>query len=176
MDEAERSVAYFANKAEAIATSFVMAINGAFFTIRSAGATPTPTQIEQAKLNVAKARYVYVDSVNELMTEFTDMAIQKNDKPNAVKIEMVTRHLISISTELTLQANRAITSGHQNRAASLLGKSAHGATGLLIQRQLSKVELTAHDMNGRKWSEPSTIVKFVTAELARDLFDGADDV
>lgn len=169
MDEVERSLIYFAHKAEAIATTFVMAINGAFFTIRAAGVTPSPNQIEQAKLNVSKARYVYVDGINDLMSELTEEALSNNAAFNPLTLEFVTRHLISISTEMTLQANKAISSGHQSKAAALLGSSARGAMGKLIQQKLMHVELNVRDMTGHKWSEPSKVVKTAVLDLAHQM-------
>lgn len=176
MDEVERSLIYFAHKAEAIATTFVMAINGAFFTIRAAGVTPSPSQIEQAKLNVSKARYVYVDGINELISELTDQALANNSAFNPLTLEFATRHLISISTEMTLQANKAISSGHQNKAAALLGSNVRGAMGKLLQQKLTHVELSVRDMTGHKWSEPSMVIKTAVTNLAHQILKGGQGV
>lgn len=176
MDEVERSQNYFAHKAEAIMTTFVMAINGAFFTIRAAGVTPSPAQIELAKNNVAKARYVYIDGINELISDLTGHALYDEHKFNPLTLEFTTRHLMSMATDLTLQANKAITSGHQNKAATLLGSNVKGAMGQLLQRQLTSVELTVQDVAGRRWREPSALVKTLVAQLARDMLKEDGDV
>ena len=170
MDEMKRSLDYFISKSESITQSFALAINGAFFSIRSAGHTPSPSQIENAKLDVSKARYVYVDGINHLMDEIVAMAAESQINVNAAKIDLATMQLISISTEMTHQANRALTHGVSNKAAKLLSKTATGAMGLLVQRKLMKVELNAHDVHGRKWSEPTDAVYSVMRRLIDETF------
>lgn len=163
--EEKRSLNYFLQKAENIANTFVMAINGAFFTVRKPGQAPTASQIENAKLNVAQARYAYIDGINSLLGE-----IELNvDGLTFSAFEQAYKHLISIAIELTHQANRAISTGHQSKAAAMLGKNAHGAMGLLVQKKLAQVELVATDMSGQKWREPQHLVKLIVQRLAQPM-------
>lgn len=163
------SLTYFAEKAESIALAFVMAINGAFFSIRAAGVTPTPQQIERAKNNVAKARYIYVDGINSIVSEITQQAEIKEKNFNELSVDFITRHLIGMGTELTVQANRALVSGHQNKAATLLKSNARGAMGELIQQRLSNVELSVTDASGKQWSEPSKVIRATVQNFAQNL-------
>lgn len=144
-------------RAERAASSFVMAINGAFFTIRSAGYTPSPGEIESAKLNVSKARYVFVDGINDIFETIGQYAAELKFE-NEWHIDMLHKHLLSISNDLTHQANKAIAFGHPSRAGAILGNNVHGAQGLLLQKKLRSLDLTAKDAAGQKWGDPVRVV------------------
>ena len=170
MNEERHLVMYFTHKADAITNAFIMAINGAFFTTRSAGYNPTPHQIELAKQNVASARYVYVNGISNLVTEIVDRAERDGLSFNPLQAEVITRQLHEMAYEMTLQANKAISFGHNNKAAKLLAKSAHGAMGELVQQKLMKVELIVRS-NGKRWSEPASAVSFAVHQFASGIFD-----
>lgn len=144
-------------RAERTASSFVMAINGAFFTIRSAGYTPKPSEIEEAKLNVSNARYLFVDGINDIFDEVRGHAAEAGFE-HEWHINLMHKHLMSVSNDLTHQANRAITFGHPNRAAAILGNNVHGAQGMLLQQKLRKLDLSVQDATGQRWNDPVGVV------------------
>ncbi|OCZ16966.1 hypothetical protein BFR96_12110 [Acinetobacter pittii] len=142
--------------------NYVMAINGAFFTTRRAGYTPSQYQIENAKNFVANAHYLFLEAAGNTLEQIASNLDAQEVAYNMFELEHVKNQLVSISIDMLRQANRAISTGIQNKAIELLGKNnAHGAMGLLVQKKMAELEITATDSAGRKWREPSSLVKTI---------------
>lgn len=163
MDEQKRYLLdYFSMRFTSLMDNYVMAINGAFFTTRRAGYTPSQYQIENAKNFVANAHYLFLEAAGNTLEQIASNLDAQEVAYNMFELEHVKNQLVSISIDMLRQANRAISTGIQNKAIELLGKNnAHGAMGLLVQKKMAELEITATDSAGRKWREPSSLVKTI---------------
>lgn len=163
MDEKKRYLLeYFSMRMANVTDNYVMAINGAFFTTRRAGIQPTPYQIENAKSYVANAHYLFLEATGNTLEQIANNLEANGIAYDMFELEHIKDHFVSISIDMLRQANRALTTGIHNKAAELLGKNnAHGAMGLLVQKKMTELEITATDSSGRKWREPSTLIKTI---------------
>ncbi|EHU1307661.1 hypothetical protein J7D37_18205 (plasmid) [Acinetobacter baumannii] len=167
MDEQKRYLLdYFSMRFASLMDNYVMAINGAFFTTRRAGYTPSQYQIENAKNFVANAHYLFLEAAGNTLEQIASNLDAQEVAYNMFELEHVKNQLVSISIDMLRQANRAISTGIQNKAIELLGKNnAHGAMGLLVQKKMAELEITATDSAGRKWREPSSLVKTIVRDF-----------
>ncbi|EXW84267.1 hypothetical protein J874_1281 [Acinetobacter baumannii 44467_1] len=147
-------------QAGALTKTFVMALNGAFFTVRGNKSKPPPQDIERAKINVQIASYTYLSAVGELLNPSHPMSKETRAK------------IINVTTQLIRQANASIAGGYSNKAAQLLGSNVHGAQGQLIQRKMRQLDLRVIDKHGRGWSDPSRLVE----EIMTHHFSGEGNV
>ncbi|ENK7341490.1 hypothetical protein SLL30_003753, partial [Acinetobacter baumannii] len=70
MDEQKRYLLdYFSMRFTSLMDNYVMAINGAFFTTRRAGYTPSQYQIENAKNFVANAHYLFLEAAGNTLEQ-----------------------------------------------------------------------------------------------------------
>ena len=165
MDEELRLLDYYTIKSQMLTDSLLMAINGAFFVTRRSGHTATPYQVENAKLHVNTAIHVFLDGIDDLLNQIDSYLLVNQANLNEQRALRIERQIKSIAIDFLHQANRALSTGIQNKAVELLGKNnAHGAFGLLVQRKMSELEIVATDSAGRKWREPSSLVKTIVRD------------
>ncbi|WP_354734421.1 hypothetical protein [Acinetobacter nosocomialis] len=123
---------------------------------------PTPYQIENAKNYVANAHYLFLEATGDTLEQIASNLESNGIAYDMFELEHLKDQFVSISIDMLRQANRAISTGIQNKAVELLGKNnAHGAMGLLVQKKMAELEITATDSSGRKWREPSTLIKTI---------------
>lgn len=159
MEEELRLINYYAAKAQMIGDNFVMAINGAFFTTRRSNIPPTSAQLENAKSHVTNAFHLFITNFNDLLEQINNLFSQYEFP---VEIELIQAQIVTIGLELLKQAIKAVSTGIQNKAVNLLGKNnAHGSFGLLVNQIMGVVELTATDTAGRKWKDPSSLLRVI---------------
>ncbi|EMB2321437.1 hypothetical protein ACN1NW_000395 [Acinetobacter baumannii] len=136
-------------QAKALTKTFIMALNGAFFTVRSGKLRPSAQDIEQAKINVQIASYTYLSSIGELLKESHPLT------------EETQAHIVSLTTQMIRQTNASITGGYTNKAAQLLGTRLHGAQGQLVQKKMGQLDLRVFDKQGRSWNDPTRLVEAI---------------
>lgn len=73
--------------------------------------------------------------------------------------------IASVLVQLTQQLARAIRTGSGTPAALML-KQSHGAVGELVGRQVTTLQLTARDMAGREWKNPTLLVQNYARQFA----------
>lgn len=167
MDEELRLLDYYTVKSQMLTDSLLMAMNGAFFTTRRSGITATPYQIENAKTHVHTAIHIFLDGVDDLLNQIDSRLIAIHASLNEQLALKTQNYIKSIAVEVLHQVNHALSTGIQNKAVELLGKNnAHGAIGLLVQSKMSALEIVATDKAGRKWKEPSSLVKTIIRDYA----------
>jgi len=136
-------------QAKALTQTFIMALNGAFFTVRGSKLKPSAQDIEQAKINVQIASYTYLSGMRELLPETHPLA------------EETQASIVSLTTQLIRQTNASIAGGYTNKAAQLLGSRLHGAQGQLVQKKMSQLDLRVIDKHGRGWGDPTRLVEAI---------------
>lgn len=141
-------------QARDITTTFIMAINGAFFVSRKVGVNPMPCDIEVGKRNIHTASYLFIKSLNSLI----------NIYDSGEGTQVTQDKLNSIAVQLIQKGNKAVSTGISNGAAELLGNSAHGAFGQLVGRAAQSVDLSVKDSSGRTWKDPAKLVQTIVRD------------
>lgn len=144
-------------QAKEVTASFIMTINGIFFVTRKAGQTPRPQDIERAKGQIQIASYIYINNLKEVVNKYNDESRQP---------QVILDELMSITSQMIRSANKAVRHGVQSRAATLIGASAHGAQGELIQHKLREVDLSV-SYHGRTWRRPDFLISAIVQKYVR---------
>lgn len=134
-------------------------MTGIYLNVRRQGYEPSAIELRNAKLEVLMVEKYTLAQIESALFLFESQA--------QVDISKQAQELINpIIAQMTLKTVKAISKGHGNGPATLLGNTAHGAMGELVGCLASHLDLAVRDTSGRNWKKPEVLAKTAVRGLA----------
>lgn len=131
---------------------FLYAITGRYLEFRSTGAVIAPFEIKRLEIDAQRlARNFYAASADSVEDFIASVSMHGSDELLAsltVRKIVVLRLIGQMVAENVAQVLLSARSGTQGVSKLL---EAHGAMGLLVQRQAGKIRFKSRDTSGRNW-------------------------
>lgn len=142
----------FANHIGTQFRAFSAGLLASYLQIQSAGATPAAIS-EFRRIGVLSLQALMQQASETGKTLLSDLPGGSYSEPRLVAFE----HALRVFASQVLTDLSSKIAGGTGRMANLLNRDA-GTIGLLLQRKLSKPDLTLRDKGGRKWQADKLVV------------------